>query len=155
MKLLKMQTPSCTLYSAAMLLDEEPENLIKELGHDGLEVWWPDQHGPGKYRGVHIQEIQDICASRGFALSLIEAYPMSIPNEGASPKPVFKMGEASERLVKALHNRLALLIGQGAGRYMHACAWDGKRVFDPQGRTYELDNFRIREAWILVASLHH
>jgi len=150
MKLLKMQTHSCTLYSAAMVLNEEPENLIKELGHDGLDVVWPDHVGAARSRGVSMQEVQDLCMPRGHALAFIEAYPHSISLEGAEPYPVYSEAQASERIYKILHRRTAILIGQMPSNLQHACAWDGQRVFDPQGRTYELEHFPLREVWLLV-----
>ena len=58
MKLLKQPGELCLIYSAAMVLDEDPNILIDEIGFTGEEkgLYKDDTT---KSRGIHIQEIID------------------------------------------------------------------------------------------------
>jgi len=75
MRLLKMSGPQCLVYAAAMALDANVNDLIEEIGHNGLAVVWPDLPAPLCYRSHHIQEIIDCGLARGFALVPIEHNP--------------------------------------------------------------------------------
>ena len=151
MKLLKQLTPSCVLYSAAMMLNEEPENLAKEIGHDGMERWWPDLPSPSCFRGVSVQEIQDVCFARGLGLVHIHAFPCIAPIVAPlEDKPLFDMGRATERFLKMVHGKVGMFLGQAPSGVLHAVAWDGHKCFDPNGRMYGLSDFPVKEAWLLV-----
>lgn len=143
MKLLKMTGHQCLIFSAAMVLGEDPQDLCTEIGHDGLERVW-DLPPPRCYIGHHIQEIQDLFLARGRGLVEIELYPMS----GQRGQPVHKTysdSDAEARFIRLITNRMGILIGPG-----HAVAWDGKIIFDPNGRNYPLEEFRIITAFILA-----
>lgn len=142
MQLLKMDKPQCLLYAAAMVLDVDPETLIKEIGHDGLEVWWPEMEGNDKLRGFHIQEIVDCAIRRGYVMQHIDAIPCLYPNPLASKKKIAMNYE--ERLEKLLKGRRAILIG-----YKHAVAWSGETIGDPNGVYVDIDSFDFHAAWIL------
>lgn len=145
MRLFKQQTPNCLLYSAAMVLDVEPEILIKEIGHDGQEIWWPEVEN-GK-RGMHIQEIMDCFWHRGFGLVLIEKMPRSAPyGHDELARVVLDPNRIETRFLYHLYNRRAILISQS-----HACAWDGSQVYDPNGKvTYNIGGYGFIEAWIMT-----
>lgn len=143
MELLKMSSHQCLLYSAAMLLGVTPEELVEEFGHDGLDRVW-DLPEPACYRGHHIQEIVDAAFRRGHALVPVDAFPMSA-HPGVQPVAMMSESQAIRRLSTYLLNRHALLIGDN-----HACAWDGKRVYDPNGYVRDLESFPVRQAWILI-----
>lgn len=151
MRMLKMLTHSCVLYSAAMLLNEEPQNLAKEIGHDGLAVRWPEQTGAARLQGISMQEIQDVCIGRGFGLVKIDALPYATPAEGIEAKPVYSLEEAQARFNKIITDRRGILIGQTASGMMHAVAWDGHQCYDPVGRVYPTPSFGITEAWLLAS----
>jgi len=141
----------CLVFSLAMLLDESPDALIEELGHDGTEVWWPDWPVPHCYRGHHIQEVIDLCLGRGIFLTPIEFYPCTA--SAKSPhvsRPIWPLTRASARFQDYIRGKPGLLIGQAASGGGHACAWDGHIVWDPNGRKYPLSDFRISECWILA-----
>ena len=70
MKLIKMKGPKCMLASAAMLFDCSIEEVEAFIGHDGLTVL------EGRYKGIHIQEIQKFALCKGYALALYEPTPM-------------------------------------------------------------------------------
>ncbi len=152
MKLLRQKGHKCVLYSAAMVLDIDPEILEKELGHDGLAVQYPDLPEPSCFRSHHMQEILDSFISRGYGLMLIELMPRS----GPQGRPdlfhkIFDDVKGVLRFLEVLKGRHAILIGQNPeSGGNHAYAWDGSKVFDPLGRYLEIDKIPIREAWIVV-----
>ena len=144
MKQLRMNRPLCLLYSAAMVLDVEPEILIEEIGHDGMRVVWGDLPQPRCYRSHHIQEIQDCAIRRGKFFAPVEANPL-IGHPNTQPISIYPPGKCEERMLTILHNRRAILIAPG-----HAAAWDGESVYDPNGYKRDLESFPLLEAWILI-----
>jgi len=147
MKLLNMgRQQQCMLFSLAMVLDESPETLVQEIGHNGMELWWPGFPEPHCCRGYHIQELIDVCLDHGASLVPIELYPRSAsamsPSRG---RVIWDPSFCEDRFARRLENRRAILITA-----THACAWDGSMVFDPNGRIVELSRVPVREAWILV-----
>jgi len=149
MQLLQMPkgVHQCLVYSLAMLIEEDPDVIIAEIGHDGTEAWW-DYGPPYSYRGYHIQEIIDVCLLRGIGLTPIEATPLlGCAMQPGSHRQVWPPEEAQARMHNILQGRPAILIGPG-----HACAWDGNIVFDPNGRNMPLSEFRPMEAWLVSPS---
>lgn len=112
MKMRKQKGPRCLVYSAAMLFDVEPEDILNFTGHDALS-------------GVHIQEIQAFAHSIGYAL---------VPYE---PRPVLEGVEVQSKAVEYLREEpfldthQGLLFGETASGRNHVVAWDGKMIFDP------------------------
>lgn len=90
MKLQKQTSDNCMLYSFAMALDSDVESLVKELGHDGTEVWWPSLIGSQSKRSFNPQEFVDVCLNRGYSLTLVEFLPRSGPQS---------FSDASERII--------------------------------------------------------
>lgn len=156
MKLLTMKSGEhqCMLYSLAMVLDEEPDVLIEEIGHNGTELWFPGYPVPYNMRGYHMQEFVDVCLARGQALVPIELYPRSASEkEPTNPHMLWSMDDCSHRFNTMITSKRGILIGR-SNHGGHACAWNGKKVYDPNGRVYSLGNFSIRECWVLVPSHH-
>lgn len=153
MNLIKQKSDQCLLVSTAMLLDVEPEKLIHEIGHDGTEIWFPDRVGSPRQRSFHIQEIIDCCLSRGYGLTPIEMVLRSAPE---NPKPgevreLYDLEFCIKRFLGAIRDRPGLMICQIRGHSVgHACAWDGKKVYDPLGKTAELEDYEISEMWLLT-----
>lgn len=131
------------LYSLAMLLDEDPEVLIAQFGHNGLEIWWPQYQDARQYRSHSMQEVQDVCFTRGLMLAPVDGMPMQAP-EGVAELALPTYTDAEKRFHYMVAGRAGLLILEN-----HACAWDGFMVYDPNGRTYPIENASIRSAWIL------
>lgn len=143
MKLEKQPKPMCLLYAAAMVLGVKPAILLDEIGHDGLEVWWPTHTGNSQYRGHHIQEIIDCFLRRGFSLTCIEPEPVCAPDHFVDPRNCFLKSEAIGRVYRYLEQYSGILISG-----THAVAWDTKQVYDPNGSIYSIDKFKpIREIW--------
>lgn len=144
MKLLKMAGHDCLLYSAAMVLDESPAILEKEIGHDGSEVWWPEKPQPFCRRGIHIQEILDCFIRRGKGLIPVDLMPASAP-VGGKPKAIWDVEKAIIRFKTYISGREAILITAS-----HAIAWDGSKVFDPNGRVTVIEDYSIKQAWLKI-----
>jgi hypothetical protein len=136
-----------------MLLEESPETLIHEIGHDGLAVQWPDIPPPGCYQGHHIQEILDCFIRRGYVLVPIEREPCLAPCDGVP----FHYAYGRELAEARFHSYLtvpAIIVGEFENR-AHAWAFDGKESFyDPNGFTaskYD-KRYKIRESWNQIKS---
>ena len=146
MKLLKMPSgiQQCLLYSLAMLLDEEVDDLIQELGHNGM-VRTFDQLIPYCYNGHHIQEIIDVFLRRGIFITPIELYPRYASARAPTDfRMLWPEEEAQKRFWSTIKGQRGLLLSN-----THACAWDGAIVWDPIGRTYGIEEFNVRECWII------
>ena len=146
------EADQCLLYSASMVLDIEPDELIEELGHDGLDVWWPQFNDARKFRGHNMQEIIDCAIRRRIAFFPIDACPMQAPVNGA-PQFTFESRKyAEERFLSYLSGTSAILVGQLPGSNIgHAVAWNGERVLDPNDVFTRLTDFSIKTAWVAVS----
>ena len=99
MKLQNQQgKPQCTIYAAAMVLGIPADQIIKELGHDGLEVWWTAEQGNRRLRGVHFQELIDIFWHHGYALIPIELHPQLAPGPMPFGRRIFDLDQGEKQL---------------------------------------------------------
>ncbi len=114
----------CTTYSTAMILGITHEEVLELLGHDGRDIVNESGVGSAKYRGVHIQEIQNICCGMGKALIPYEP----IPNLAGAPIECW--GTYIQREI--MPGSVGLILGHNrSGR--HCVAWDGNKILDPNG----------------------
>lgn len=145
MNLLKQDKPQCLLYAFAMVVDRTPEDLIHIIGHDGLEVLWPEASGDSKYRGFHHQEIVDSLVIMGWNVMMVEA----LPNLGykGKMKIIYTESELQGRMNTYLQAFDGVLTSD-----THAVAWDHseQKCYDPNGYTYGIDNFSVREFFIVT-----
>lgn len=120
---------SCLPACAAMLLDMTPAQVIEEIGHDGSEMWFPDEAQPFDRRGFHLQEILDVFVHRNQFLVVVECYP-----------------EIDERLLpmdlERFHNYLSRFPGILLSS-SHAVAWDGEICWNPIGIKQPLSDFEL------------
>ena len=136
----------CLVYSLAMLLDEEVDILIQELGHDGMQRVFPGAP-PYCYNGYHMQEIIDVTIARGYSLTLIELFPRyASASDPTDWKTLYPETQARERFKRQIQSRKCLLLSNS-----HACAWDGDIVWDPNGRKYSFPELTFVEAWIVTS----
>lgn len=141
----------CLVYSLAMLLDESPDALIQELGHDGMREVFPDYPVPHNYQGHHIQEIIELCLNRGIALTPVEFMPRyASAKDPTDWRCLYLPDDASKRFKRLITGRKGILIGRNYKGNGHACAWDGHIVWDPNGYHYHLSNFQVSECWIFA-----
>ena len=147
MNLLNQSGDNCFLYAAAMVLDIEPQKLITLIGHDGTEIWWPDQVGSKKQRSIHPQELLDAAVVLKKTFICIEFIPRTGWDKN-SARLIFDKTMVP-RFAAWIKDRYAILIVRGSG-LGHAVAWDGKSVYDPKGFVQSIEEYEIAEAWVLV-----
>ena len=151
MKLIKQTYDACLLFSLAMVLDADPQELIDEIGHDGRDIMFPEVIGTIRQRSFHIQEIIDCCWKRGRAVTPIDIAPCTAPDGHPElAREIWDREVARERIKKYLTGNVALLIGRTSHKGLgHACAWDGEKVYDPRGMICEIGETFINQAWIV------
>lgn len=127
----------CLLYSFAMCLDVHPDVLIQMIGHDGLEMV-TEAEEPYCFRGFAIPELVDVSIELGFAATLIEPFPMVY--NGDVEVAVFPRDKAPFRFWNHINRApRGILLGEGNNGVPHAVAWNGRTIFDPNGREYSLE----------------
>jgi hypothetical protein len=126
------------LASFAMLLDAPMDELIKEIGHDGSEVWWPNIDPPECHRGFHVQEFLDLCMKRGKILGWVEAI-MTVGGRNRFPAKEIN-GDHEKRWNSYLRNFPGVILGVTSSGGRHAVAWNRDKIFDPKGFIVELED---------------
>jgi len=127
-----------------MAFDVAPEALMAAIGHDGLEVWWPEASGERRLRGFHHQEFVDYGLYHGYAVLMVEA----MPNLGCGGRHrIIMEDELQGRINTYLQTFDGVLTSD-----KHAVAWNSaeQRCYDPNGYIYGIDNFAIREFFIII-----
>lgn len=148
MKLVKSKNAwSCLIASAAMVLDKHPDVLTELIGHDGSEIIFPDAREPARRRGFHVQEIIDCAHAYGYAVTPVEALPISTPDRVREYEVKFCVSN-EERFSLCLEDSTGILTGR-ARQWGHAVAWDGSSVYDPRGKvtTFALCEMDIDIFW--------
>lgn len=141
---------NCFLYAFAMCLGVSPGELAAELTYTGQEVIWPKREGFDRLRGLHEQELVDVCINHGWAPIHIEIMPRLGADEGHVIYP-FEYKPALQRFENHIAGNRAVLYGLDGSR-RHAIAWDGKNVHDPNvGRIKDIGDFSIKGAFILYS----
>ena len=144
---------NCTIASAAMVMDCSIEDLEELIGHDGSEIIFPEYREPGNRKGFHMQEVIDVALRMGFTVTPIEVLPRQcVFEDGAGTYTIFTDEEAEKRLRNHFSKGSGIIIGQRRSGLCHAVAWDHntQTIYDPNGRTYTLDNiknFDIKIFW--------
>ena len=132
-----------------MLLDLPIQQIIKEIGHDGSEILWPND--PRPHMAFSMQEITDIAIRHRVALVPIHGYPVSVDSNDENPVPIFKDHEA--RLIDHMTGNPGLITGYYSPDKFHLVAWDGAQVYDPMdGRIYNFD--QVGQAMIAVETFY-
>lgn len=121
----------CMLYSFAMALNTSVEELIAEIGHDGI---------PG---GFHHQEFYPSCYSRGFAPVVADLFPQL----GSKPgEPIWPIQTCVSRFLNQSEGYNVVL-----KTLTHAVAMDDSRIiYDPNGGTKAFDYSEYQTGIILV-----
>ncbi len=150
---MKLQTQpnrwSCLPTAFAMALDVKVGMILKWLGHDGSVVARPELPEPDCYLGFHIQELVGYAWWLGFATTPFEARPRSVVGDQVVPIE-FAAGNA-QRLINVMQGRVGVLTGQSLPRgNHHAVAWDGQKIYNPNGTIQTLDDFAIGTFWCVT-----
>ena len=143
-----MKNPQCLLYSAAMVLGVDPSKITDYLGHAGMEKVGHDLPSPHCYRGIHMQEICDFAGTRGAHFHLVQAMPTLSPKGSSVVTRVFQ--DVEDRFERLVVGQLSIVIGENKLGQGHAVAYNGQMILDPNGTTYPLFDFSIKEAWVLI-----
>lgn len=126
---------TCLITSFAMALDVPVAQLIKLVGHDGLEVL------PEKvYRGHSIWEMQWICYQ--YHRTCYEFAGKETHCVGRSYGTCVATPYTLEDLMPRHRGVLVF--------YNHATAWDGTRVFDPNGTIYQASKTPIDMFYAII-----
>lgn len=120
---------SCLLTSFAMVLGVPAAELIEQIGHDGMEVIFPDlpPQSTDRYRGHHIQELIYALDQREYAIVQIEPIPVSQSGEAT-----YQHGQ-NPFLEPAMLKYSGVTTGRNVRNNEHAVAWSAinKRSYDP------------------------
>jgi len=124
----KPENWQCVPTSFAMVLGIPVAQVIAEIGHDGGELL------PGGRRGHHVQEMIDLCLRHGFAVTPIEACPVSQTMTGQT-YAILAPARGEDRFLTALATTQGVI--EGVGSYCgHMVAYDHGRIFDPDNGEY-------------------
>lgn len=132
---------SCLPTAAAMVLGIDKSRLIEHIGHDGSEIKNTNLKDPHRRRGFHPQEIIDAGWMYGIAIVEIQAMPYSTPGDGTSFQVDFKINPV-DRFDSYLMGTKGVITGL-VNEVGHAVAWDGKKIYDPRGRVYDLNILKM------------
>lgn len=125
-----------------MVTDIPIESLIRNIGHDGSEILWPEQKEPLNRRGFHIEEIQYALFKERW---LLAPFTSSFGyNPGGNTAIHIEVYDFSEKLKEVLNEYNGLLLGRYRGSTTpHAVAWNAfeKVIYDPGGCLSPYDSF--------------
>jgi hypothetical protein len=108
-------------------------------------ILWPHIRNTYCRRSIHKQEIFEVLLENGIYATTLELYPTAIPIKGiGSAMDIRSKAFSAQRFVNLLAGRTAVLV-----TLTHYCAWDGKRVYDPEGIICSLNDYEILEAWVI------
>lgn len=127
---------NCTLWCAAYLLGISTDALIKEIGHNGNEVLWPEYGDDRRYRGFSIAEVQTCFWKRNKMLAPIFVFPIIAPDYSAVPHRIWSVEQAAERYGAMIRDRRAIIMGRlRQSDSGHAVVYDENKYIDPRKPT--------------------
>lgn len=149
---------SCSVTSAAMVMDEPVQDLIARIGHDGGEIVFPNLPEPMCRAGFASQEIIDASLRAGWSMTPIEARPQCTPN-GPDVRDVFSEDKIKERMDGYFTKYSGLVEGERLdGRYWHNVAWDSEKQLwlDPSGPVLRRMDppIKIAKFWVFMKNEH-
>lgn len=145
MKLIKQRGYNCIIASLAMVWGIEFDEVVKLIGHDGQKKVFLKSDRP--YVGIHSQEVLDAAIKHGYAMNIIQYYPVQGPQDGKGSQIVWSNDDCYIRFRDYLINKYSVLIGLNKEGRTHAVAFDGVQVYDPDVGLYSISDFEINEAW--------
>lgn len=141
---------SCLPTAFAMVLELPVEDIIKEIGHDGSEIYWPKLMPPYNRRGFHIQELLYLCYKLDYTVTPFAARPQLVSADRSDPKPILGHEKIIEEVMTDNVGVLTGILESGVG---HALAWDGYAAINPSDKKRgPLQNFQIQTFWRIIKS---
>ncbi len=130
-----------------MVLDKSVEEIIRCIGHDGSDIFWPNQPEPKKRRGFGYTELTTVAYKFGYVF-----VPFMFPDQywsTSDEKPVEYYPPMSFEN-HLFENHDAVLIGT-PNDTTHAVAWDhvSKVIYDPNGHQYSRNQFKTNVFWMV------
>jgi aryl-alcohol dehydrogenase-like predicted oxidoreductase len=128
-----------------MLLNLSVERVIQLIGHDGSEIWYPNEPEPHRRRGFTTQEFMDVAFHEGYAMMEI-LQPEAWDGENLNTRrfidsfPFARNFE--ERILFYMTFAQGLVTGHYSANSYHMAAWDNttRQIFDPSHRgVYSFD----------------
>jgi hypothetical protein len=129
-----------------MLLNRPLKDILRDIGHDGSEIWFPDEPDPKNRRGFTTQEFIDVAYYHGIAMIEILQPEYWDGTNLDSRKLVEEFpfhGNFEQRILYYMQQADGLITGRYNMESVHMVAWDHvlRRVHDPSYRgVYEFDN---------------
>lgn len=121
---------TCLPTAFAMVLDVPVFEVIKELGHDGSQIVFPQSPEPWNMGGWHPQEFKLLCWNHGF--SVTEFFKTTVLKNHLTGEKI-KFDPFDFR--KVLFGNMGVCC-----TIKHAYAWDGMTLINPaDGERYSLD----------------
>lgn len=111
---------TCLPTAFANVLDVEINRFLKDIGHDGSEILYPNRPGVLSRRSFHPQECIAVAWERGFAVTCFER----TPKHGISATEFHEL-DYSRGFELTMQRFSGVLVG-AASRNRHAVAWDAK-----------------------------
>jgi hypothetical protein len=147
---------SCSVTSAAMVMDIPVVELIDKIGHDGGDIIFPDNEPPNCYRGFDISEIIDAAMKFGYAMTPIHAIPVATPN-GLDTYDVFPEDKIKPRMDYYLDRFNGIAYGiRINSKHYHVIAWDKeeRQWHDPSGGIWQRDKptIDLSTLWVFQKS---
>ena len=127
----------CLVASFAMALDLPLDDVVVELGHDGGEVLYPALPDPLCRRGVHPQELIDVCRAHGYAVTYLELFPCLKTKPDQAGVLAFTTKQAWSRFTEAIKTTRGVIGGVTPSGKGHAVAYEYGHIYDPDGWMYD------------------
>lgn len=136
---------SCTACAFAMACGVRLEEFIKQVGHDGSEVLFPDLPEPLCRRGFATPECIRVCLNWGLTVTPIDFKPRCTP-DGKNYHTLNHTNFANQMMGRFQ----GVIQGMGCRNY-HTVGWDGTQIYDPSLGIYKLDsdNFKPEIFWLI------
>jgi hypothetical protein len=126
---------SCLVDALAILLEVNPSEIVKYIGHDGSQIIWPELEVPKNGRGFSIQELQDYLHNKHKKLlAPIDAMPGLRPTVEHSTYFITFPSTREWRFHTYQNRYDGILTGTNHRGNMHAWAVKSGKIIDPAGK---------------------
>jgi hypothetical protein len=136
----------CGPASLAMLLNLSVDEVIRLIGHDGSEIWYPKERDPHRRRGFTTQEFIDVAFQQGYAMMEI-LQPEAWDGQNLDTRRLIDQFPFSrtfeDRILFYMNFAPGLVTGHYSADSYHMAAWDNttRQIFDPSRRgVYNFDS---------------
>ena len=126
----KINSWGCLPTSFAIVLGIDVKELYEKIGHDGGEIIDGGKE-PYCRRGVHTQEVIDVCLGMGYAVTQIDCLPAL--KRKNSETPIYADDENEARVLKHLGNSAGVIVGSSISNIFkrHALVNNFGDIYDP------------------------